>query len=313
MGFLFGPPKVDKLKSKRDVRGLLKALTYEKDWMIRNDAARALGEIGATAAIPYLVARLVSEESYSVREALVGVLDRLGWIPQKDAASARYYRLKGELQKCAECGDDGIRELLPLLLEGNSRVRDVWLGLGAKGALTAMAVANMLFEQYRDLTSGTSDLDFRLADDRRKDAMIEAMVKRLGNCVRVIGQYGDPSADIYLANLYDQVKQSIYSNPEGGFLDAFKAVDLRESIVWALSRSTSQPALDLHLRVLTEDRARFVRWASVDVLANLNEEHPGLIRGTQFREALESALALEEDGISNRKGKIRDLLASMGH
>lgn len=311
MGFLFGPPKVDKLKAKRDVRGLLKALIYEKDWMIRKDAAQALGEIGATEAIPDLVSRLVSEESYNVREAIVKALDRLAWIPQKDAASARYYRLKGELQKCAECGDDGIRELLPLLLEGNSRVRDVWLEFGAKGALTAIAVADMIFEQYRGFASGTSELDFRSTDDRRKDAMIEAMVTRLENCARVIGRYGDPNTDMYLVNLYNHVKTSIYSYPEGGFLDAFKAVDLRESIVSALSRSTSQPALDLHLKVLTEDRARFVRWAAVDALADLNEEHPGLIRGDEFREALEIALALEEDGVSNRKRRIQELLSSM--
>ncbi|HHX28980.1 MAG TPA: hypothetical protein GX716_08255 [Firmicutes bacterium] len=68
---------------------------------------------------------------------------------------------------------------------------------------------------------------------------------------------------------------------------------------------------DLLLRVLTGDRARFVRWASIDVLADLNEEHPGLIRGREFREALEDALALEEDGVSNRKRRIQELLSSI--
>ncbi len=311
MGFLFGPPKVDKLKAKRDVRGLLKALTFEKDWIIRKHAAQALGEIGATSATPDLVARLLAEERVIAREAVAEALDRLGWTPQKDAASACFYRIKGQLEKCAECGDDGIRELLPLLLDGNSRVRDIWRSFGAKGAMTAMAVANMLFEQYKGFASGTSELDFRFADDRQKDAMIEAMVKRLVSCVRAIGQYVDPSTDMYLSNLYDQVRRSIYSNPEGGFLDAFKAVDLRENIVSALRRSTSQIALDLHLEVLTSDPARFVRWAAVDALAYLNEEHPGLIRGAKFREALETALALEEDGISSRKRKIQELLSSM--
>ena len=311
MGFFFGPPKVDKLKAKRDVRGLLKALPFEKDFLVRKDAALALGEIGASSAMPDLTARLILEESPSVRDALVEALDRLGWLPQKDAASARYYRLKGDLQKCAECGDDGIRELLPLLLEGNYTVRDIWLSLGTQGAMVAMAVANMLFDQYRDFTSGISGFNFMSGDDQQKSAVVKAMVGRLKNCVRAIGQFGNMSTDTYLVNLYDQVKGSIYSHAEGGFLDAFSAVDLRESIVSAVSSSSSEPVLDLHLRVLTSDGARFVRWASIDALAKLEAKSPGMIRPARFKAVLEGALASETDGVSNRKRKLQGLLTSM--
>ncbi len=311
MGFLFGPPRVDKLKAKRDVRGLLKALAFEKDFMVRKDAAQALGEIGTSGAMPDLTARLVLDESPGVRDALIEALDRLGWRPQKDAASARYYRLKREFKKCAECGEEGIRELLPLLLEGNSAVREIWLGLGAQGELTAMAVANMLFEQYKDFTSGVSGFDFRSGDDQRKNAIVKTMVGRLKNCVRVIGQFGDMNADTYLASLYDQVKASIHSNPESGFLDVFSAVDLRTSIVSAVSSSSSEPALGLYLKVLETDPARFVRWASIDALANLNAASPGVIRATQFKAVLEDALAGETDEVSNRKQKLRHLLSNM--
>ncbi len=39
---LFGPPNVEKLKEKRDMNGLIKALSYEKDAYIRLKAAKAL-------------------------------------------------------------------------------------------------------------------------------------------------------------------------------------------------------------------------------------------------------------------------------
>ena len=47
MGILenfFGPPNIEKLKEKRDVKGLIKALSH-KEWNIRRDAAKALGEL----------------------------------------------------------------------------------------------------------------------------------------------------------------------------------------------------------------------------------------------------------------------------
>jgi HEAT repeat protein len=42
---LFGPPDVRKLKEKGDIKGLTKALSYQKDEAVRRDAARALGQI----------------------------------------------------------------------------------------------------------------------------------------------------------------------------------------------------------------------------------------------------------------------------
>ena len=39
---LFGPPDVEKLKTRGDVKGLVKALDYKKDSKLRRDAAAAL-------------------------------------------------------------------------------------------------------------------------------------------------------------------------------------------------------------------------------------------------------------------------------
>jgi HEAT repeat protein len=47
--FLFGPPNVEKMKARRDVNGLIKALRYRKDKGVRQAAAEALVKIGAPA------------------------------------------------------------------------------------------------------------------------------------------------------------------------------------------------------------------------------------------------------------------------
>jgi hypothetical protein len=42
---LFGPPNIEKLKDNRDIRGLIKALDFQKDPRVRQGAAEALGQI----------------------------------------------------------------------------------------------------------------------------------------------------------------------------------------------------------------------------------------------------------------------------
>jgi HEAT repeat protein len=55
---LFGPPNIEKLKSKGDVKGLIKVLTTEKESDIRSKAAEALGELQDAQAIRTLIAAL---------------------------------------------------------------------------------------------------------------------------------------------------------------------------------------------------------------------------------------------------------------
>ena len=43
---IFGPPSVEKMKAGKDIKGLLKALGYQKDSQVRVDAAGALEELG---------------------------------------------------------------------------------------------------------------------------------------------------------------------------------------------------------------------------------------------------------------------------
>jgi HEAT repeat protein len=58
---LFGPPDVDKLEAKGDMKGLIRALGYQRDEGVRQAAASALGRIGAPVVKP-LVAILVASD-----------------------------------------------------------------------------------------------------------------------------------------------------------------------------------------------------------------------------------------------------------
>ena len=49
------PYNIEKLKAKRDIKGLVKALNYQQDIMIRKQAAVALGEIGSAQAVQPLI------------------------------------------------------------------------------------------------------------------------------------------------------------------------------------------------------------------------------------------------------------------
>ena len=74
--FLFGPPNVEKMKARRNVNGLIKALGYKKDWEVRWDAARALGEIKDPRAVEPLSAALKDENEY-VRKAAAYALGEI--------------------------------------------------------------------------------------------------------------------------------------------------------------------------------------------------------------------------------------------
>ena len=73
---LFGPPNIEKLKEKRNVKGLIKALGYEKDESVRNAAVDALKEIGDPA-VDGLISSLADNNSY-VRIGAAGALGDIG-------------------------------------------------------------------------------------------------------------------------------------------------------------------------------------------------------------------------------------------
>lgn len=74
---LFGPPNVEKSKAKRDIKGLIKALSYKRDENARVEAARALGEIGDPLAVGALT-ETCSDTHLSVRFEATKALGQIG-------------------------------------------------------------------------------------------------------------------------------------------------------------------------------------------------------------------------------------------
>jgi len=67
---LFGPPNTEELKRKRDVKGLIEALSYKENAEVRKQAAKALGEIGDSQAVEPLIAALKDEARLYAAKAL---------------------------------------------------------------------------------------------------------------------------------------------------------------------------------------------------------------------------------------------------
>lgn len=78
---LFGPPNIEKMKNKRDVDGLIKALTYPDNGDVRKNAALALGTLKDASAV----------------EPLIFALEKKGWdLPLNLAAAESLGKIRDE-------------------------------------------------------------------------------------------------------------------------------------------------------------------------------------------------------------------------
>lgn len=163
---LFGPPNVSKLKAKRDVKGLIKALEYKKDVAVRKAAATALGEIGDVQAVRPLVGTLkdtdrdvcqVAAEALgkigdaqaveplvamlgnkSIRQVAAQALAQLNWQPDRNEVGAIYWIAQDKWDKCAEIGVPAVAPLLGAIVDNYHRAHSHVVGaLGKIGAAAA--------------------------------------------------------------------------------------------------------------------------------------------------------------------------------
>jgi HEAT repeat protein len=100
---LFGPPNIEQLIAKHDIRGLIKALDYQKDKNVRKSAAQALGELKDTSAVEPLISVLKDKDEF-VRGAAIQALSGL-----KDALPA--------LVHCLGFSADAPKDIGPAALE----------------------------------------------------------------------------------------------------------------------------------------------------------------------------------------------------
>ena len=174
---LFGPPNIEKLKARRDVKGLIKALR-DKDWKIGQQAAQALGELRDPRAVDALTQEVKRNRQYvtsAAVDALVKIgdpraiaplvaalknlgseaataLDKFGWQPGADESGARYWAFKHNWTKCLQIGQPAIGVIIEELssLDMDTR-RQAAMTLGEAGDLRAVESLIIAFaSNFRD-------------------------------------------------------------------------------------------------------------------------------------------------------------------
>lgn len=129
IGNLFGPPNIEKLKAKQNIKGLTKALQY-KDLNICIEAAKALGEIGDNRAV----------------NALSDAIE--------NGDATKYFAVLCA-EALAKIGDTGIDALIALLNDDNRHVRHLAI-INLRDSGDARAV-EPLVETLQDKHRGISE------------------------------------------------------------------------------------------------------------------------------------------------------------
>jgi HEAT repeat protein len=148
---LFGPPNIKKLKAKRKVKALIKALNYKKTsteykhYFVRQDAATALGELGDRRAVEPLILALRDENiAWKAARALGKIGDARAFEPLLAGLDSfkhpdPFVQALGDL--CALVKDSRLcsRAAGPLLSALDSREADLcWRATVALGKLGSL-------------------------------------------------------------------------------------------------------------------------------------------------------------------------------
>lgn len=255
---LFGPPNVDKLKAKDDVKGLIKALGYKKDKSVREGAAKALGEIGDTQAVEPLIT-VIRDKNEGVRQAAVEALDKLGWQPDRSETGALYWVEKRRWDKCIEIGEPAVKPLIAVLKdeESNENVR--------QGAVEALG-------QIGD--SRAVELLIAVLEDKSVSVRIEA-AKALGHIgdVRAVDSLIIPLKDEYSSYMPNAALEALVKigvpaiEPLIVALDD-KSASARKRAAEALGQIGDSRAVE-PLIVPLRDKSSYVHHAAIEALVKI--------------------------------------------
>ena len=233
---------VGKMKSKGDVKGLIKALNYRKDAYIREAAAKALGEIGDARAIEPLIDALKDESEY-VRSAAAEALDKLGWQPDTEERKAAYWAAKQEWDKCVEIGAPAVEPLIIALKDW--RVREAAAeALGKIGAPAVEPLIDALRDKSEDVRKAAAEALGEIGDVRAVEPLIAALK--------------DKDDDVREAAAEALVK--IGAPAVEPLIDALKDKNwrVRGTAAWALVKIYHSGCLSMEQKRMIEEHLRWV-------------------------------------------------------
>jgi HEAT repeat protein len=178
-------PNVEKLERNKDIESLIKALNYQTDSHVRENAAKALGNIGDPKSIEPLIAALKDDE-FNVR---------------KNAAEA-----------LGKMGTPAVKPLIAALKSLDDEVRyNAVRALGDIGDPSAIDSLNSAMRDSNDGVCKSAAIALSKVEDRRAFALLIAAVKDPNNVVRKCA--GDALVtSFYSGRLGQQEKNLILEN-----------------------------------------------------------------------------------------------------
>jgi HEAT repeat protein len=208
---LFGPPNIKKMKAKRDVNNLVKALGYQKDANVRRAAAKAIGELKDTLAVEPLIAALKDASDMPVCEAGIEALGKIGDAravePLIEILHGRYHgwfrreaiealghiggaraleqlvaALKDGIERqsaagaLVEIGAPAVEPLIAALKDSSEDVRKAVMGVLVQiGAAAVEPLITALQDSDKDVRKAATDALGELKDPRAVEPLIVAL------------------------------------------------------------------------------------------------------------------------------------------
>ena len=244
---LFGPPNVKKLEAKQDVKGLIKALGYQKDYTVRGAAAEALGWIGDKRAVEPLIAAL-DDKNRGVYKAAARALGRIGdaravkplvariWIQRKDVHQPAAEAL-------GQIGTPAVKPLIDVLEDKPSfRSSSKWK-----------------YERWPEVAAKVAEVLGQIGDARAVEPLIATLKVKRGKDVRqaaaeALGQIGAPAVKSLIDVLED--RENLWA--------------VREAAAEALGQTGEKRAVEALTAVLRfRGEYREVRWVAAKALERL--------------------------------------------
>jgi HEAT repeat protein len=203
---LFGPPDVARLKAKRDVQGLIRALGYSADTDVRRAAATALGELGDRRAVEPLSLALRNpdwEHDWRDMGAAADALARLGAPSVGPLISALAYHSTVVRVSAAEAlgaiGRPAVGPLVALLGDADLETRET-----AAQVLTDIGAdaIDQLVEALNDESTGrrlrAAEVLGKIGDQRAVEPLIRALKDQLPGvqqaAAKSLAEIADPRA-----------------------------------------------------------------------------------------------------------------------
>ncbi len=252
---IFGRPNSEKLRAKRDIKGLIGAL---KEFCVvpgDGEAAKALLEIGEPAVEPLIAA--LRHSNKNVRANAAGVLGKMGVTRAVEPLIAALKDGKEDVRMAAvwalrDIGDPRAREPLQAALQDESeavRARAVEALAKLKGPKAIELLISSLKSGDKGVRSEAAEALGQSGDSRAVEPLIAALTAEVGSAMPPAVAARPP------------VIRRAWSRQEGA---------ARESIVQALGRLGDRRAVDA-LRVTLKDPNDRVRLAAMQVLQQLGE------------------------------------------